>query len=156
MKQTAVDVLMYLFENFIEDETVIDPHRHELLDELEQLGFPLHEIRKAFNWLEELIVVQDSMRSPRKTTSTRIFSDLEKQLLDPECLGFLMHLENSDILTTTTRELVLDRVVALDVELDMEQLKWIVMIVLYNHPGEENAYAWMESMVFEQNVNYMH
>ncbi|MBI3186755.1 MAG: DUF494 family protein, partial [Gammaproteobacteria bacterium] len=61
-----------------------------------------------------------------------------------------------DILTPATRELVLDRVIALDVELDMEQLKWIVMIVLYNHPGEENAYAWMESMVFEQNVNYMH
>ena len=84
MKQTAVDVLMYLFENFIEDETVIDPHRHELLDELEQLGFPLHEIRKAFNWLEELIQVQDSLRSPRKTTSIRIYSDLEKQLLDIE------------------------------------------------------------------------
>jgi Smg protein len=156
MKQTAVDVLMYLFENFIEDETAIDPHRHELLDELEQVGFPLHEIRKAFTWLEDLIEVQDSMRSPRKTTSTRIFSDLEKQLLDTECLGFIMHLEDGDILTPATRELVLDRVIALDVELDMEQLKWIVMIVLYNHPGEENAYAWMESMVFEQNVNYMH
>ena len=156
MKQTAVDVLMYLFENFIEDETAIDPHHHELLDELEQLGFPLHEIRKAFTWLEDLIEVQDSMRSPRKTTSTRIYSELEKQLLDAECLGFLMHIEDSDILTPITRELVLDRVIALDVELDLEQLKWIVMIVLYNHPGEENAYAWMESMVFEQNVNYMH
>jgi Smg protein len=156
MKQTAVDVLMYLFENFIDEDTRIDPQRDIMLGELEQLGFPLHEIHKAFDWLEDLATLQGSLRGPRKITSTRIFSELEKILLDAECLGFLIHLEDNNILTPVTRELVLDRVVALDTELDIEQLKWIVMIVLYSHPGEENAYAWMESMVFEQNVSYMH
>ena len=38
---------------------------------------------------------------------------------------------------------------ALNHELDIEQLKWIVMIVLHTHPGEEDAYTWMESLVFD-------
>ena len=71
-------------------------------------------------------------------------------------MGFLIFLEHSGILTPITRELILDRVIALDTQLEIEQLKWIVMIVLYSHPGEENAYAWMESLVFDQIVDYMH
>jgi len=71
-------------------------------------------------------------------------------------MGFLLQLEQSGILTPFTRELVLDRVFALDTQVDIEQLKWIVMIVLFNHPGEENAYAWMESLVFDQGLDYIH
>jgi uncharacterized protein Smg (DUF494 family) len=31
-----------------------------------------------------------------------------------------------------------------------------VMIVLHSHPGEENAYAWMESLIFDEQVDLMH
>jgi len=41
----------------------------------------------------------------------------------------------------------------LDVELELDQLKWIIMIVLYSQPGEENAYAWMENLIFETSDN---
>ena len=77
-------------------------------------------------------------------------------MLNSESIEFIMYLEQSGILTSVTRELVLDRVIALDNELDTEQLKWIVMIVLHSHPGEENAYAWMESLVFDEQVDFMH
>ncbi|MDH5484980.1 MAG: DUF494 domain-containing protein [Gammaproteobacteria bacterium] len=157
MKQTVVDVLMYLFENIIGEETPVDPEREMVVDQLEELGFPQHEILRAFDWLEDLADIQnESGESGAESTSIRIYSELEKLLLDPECIGFLIFLEQSGILTATTRELILDRVIALDVELDIEQLKWIVMIVLYSQPGEQNAYAWMESMVFDQIVDYMH
>jgi len=86
----------------------------------------------------------------------RILSDEEKSLLDQEGMGFLLHLEQTGILTPFTRELVLDRVFALDTHVDIEQLKWIVMIVLFNHPGEENAYPWMESLIFDQDFDYLH
>ncbi|MCW9013395.1 MAG: DUF494 domain-containing protein [Gammaproteobacteria bacterium] len=156
MKQTVVDVLMYLFENIIGEDTAIDPERDLVVDQLEELGFPQHEILRAFDWLEDLADVQAEAKETGKENSLRIYSELEKMLLDAECIGFLIYLEQSGVLTATTRELILDRVIALDVELDIEQLKWIVMIVLYSHPGEENAYAWMESMVFDQFVDYMH
>lgn len=157
MKQTVVDVLMYLFENFIGEETFVSPESDVVIDKLEQLGFPQHEILKAFDWLEDLAIIQqDTPEEDDKDSSFRIFSDLEKELLDSECMGFLIFLEHSGILTPVTRELILDRVIALDTQLEIEQLKWIVMIVLYSHPGEENAYAWMESLVFDQIVDYMH
>ena len=157
MKQTVVDVLMYLFENIIGEEPHIDPERELVVNRLEELGFPQHEILRAFDWLEDLADIQhESTGREQAMQSVRIYSELEKLILDQESIGFLMFLERNGILTPTTRELIMDSIIALDVELDIEELKWIVMIVLYSHPGEENAYAWMESMVFDQSVSYMH
>ena len=160
MKQNVVDVLMFLFENYIGDDTEIEndePIRDSVQIRLEELGFPPNAINQAFDWLEDLAVLQETEElSPLETVSSRIYSPVELALLDHECQGFLMYLEQNDILTPFTREIVLDRVVALDTDVDIEQLKWIVMIVLFNHPGEENAYAWMESLVFDQGLNYIH
>lgn len=148
---------MYLFENIIGEDTYIDPERDIIANRLEELGFPHHEIMRAFDWLEDLADIQlETSGHEQSADAVRIYSDLEKLILDKECIGFLIYLEESAILTPVTRELIMDSIIALDVELDIEQLKWIVMIVLYSHPGEENAYAWMESLVFDQLVSYMH
>ena len=157
MKQTVVDVLMYLFENIIGEDLPFDAENILVFDRLEEMGFPQHEILRAFDWLQDLAdIEQKPLSTEEQLTSVRVYSELEMMLLDPECVGFLMYLEETGLLTATTRELILDRVIALDVELDVEQLKWIVMIVLYSHPDEENAFAWMESMVFDPIVSYMH
>jgi Smg protein len=157
MKQTVVDVLMYLFENIIDEDIPFDADNILVFDRLEEMGFPQHEILRAFDWLQDLAEIEQQP-SPTNilSTSVRVYSELEMMLLDPECIGFLMYLEQTGLLTPSTRELILDRVIALDVDLDVEQLKWIVMIVLYSHPDEENAFAWMESMVFDPVINYAH
>ncbi len=161
MKQNVVDVLMYLFENIITEENPRFTEHEHMYDRLEDMGFPQHEILMAFDWLETLSelhakkLATDNPRADISTGSIRIYSELEKLLLDNECIGFLIQLEQSQVITPETRELILDRVIALDVELDLEQLKWIAMIVLYSQPGEENAYAWMENLVFENNMSYI-
>ncbi len=39
---------------------------------------------------------------------------------------------------------------ALDAEeIDLDQLKWVVLMVLFYQPGREVAFAWMEDLVFE-------
>ncbi|MDH5516515.1 MAG: DUF494 domain-containing protein [Gammaproteobacteria bacterium] len=160
MKQNVVDVLMFLFEHYIGDD--IEEQAHESARDLaeirlEELGFPQMAINKAFDWLEDLAELQDIAElTPLTSTAMRVISQEEMSLLDQEGIGFLLHLEQTGILTPLTRELVLDRVLALDTQVDIEQLKWIVMIVLFNHPGEENAYAWMESLVFDQGLDYIH
>jgi len=157
MKQTIVDVLMYLFENFIGEDMPLDPEKEYVMDKLEQLGFSKHEINQAFDWLEDLAIQQlDEAIDLRAHSTTRVYSQLENMLLDSDGIGFLMELEQTGILTPVLRELIMDRVIALDSELDTEQLKWIVLIVLYSQPGEEKAYTWMENLVFDQNMNYMH
>ena len=161
MKQNVVDVLMYLFENIITDENPILTEHEHMFDRLEDMGFPQHEILLAFDWLEDLAEVHSHQLKhgqshyASKETSIRVFSDLEKILLGDDCISFLMHLEQRHIITPVSREIILDRVIALDVELELEQLKWIIMIVLYSQPGEENAFAVMENLVFENNLSYM-
>lgn len=160
MKQSVVDILMFLFEHYIGDDYDDDNQesaRGLAETHLEELGFPQFAIHKAFDWLEDLAELQDSAdESPLTSNAIRVLSHEEMNLLDLEGMGFLLHLEQSGILTPSSRELVLDRVFALDTQVDIEQLKWIVMIVLFNQPGEENAYAWMESIVFDQGLDYIH
>ena len=69
---------------------------------------------------------------------------------DVECRGFLMFLEQQGILDAIQRELVLDRAMALDQdEFDLDDLKWVVLMVLFNQPGQEAAFAWMETQMFD-------
>jgi uncharacterized protein Smg (DUF494 family) len=53
-EEKVLDVLMYLFENYIDDQNEVIPDQDALRVELTQAGFPRGEINKAFTWLEEL------------------------------------------------------------------------------------------------------
>ena len=71
----------------------------------------------------------------------RIFDTLEQARLDTDCRGYLVYLEHVGILSPTQRELVIDRLMALDGdEIDIEKLKWVVLMVLFSQPGQETAY----------------
>ena len=54
MNENLLDVLMYLFENYFEDEVVLGPDQETVKLELSQAGFPDTVINRAFNWLEGL------------------------------------------------------------------------------------------------------
>ena len=166
IKQSVVDVLMFLFERYLDDEETsetsnVTDKRDSIQLRLEEMGFHNQEINQAFDWLEDLAEVQADMQGNQeliaiKDTSIRIYSKEEKQLLDMESIGFLNFLEQTNILTSVTRELILDRVVALGHPLDAEQLKWIIMIVLHAQPGEENSIAIMEDFIFDSTIDHIH
>ncbi len=156
IKQSVVDVLMFLFERYLDDDELnetnrVTDKRDSIQIRLEEMGFHNQEINQAFDWLEDLADLQERQQFlPVKETSTRIYSEEEKKLLGIDSIGFLHFLEQTDILTPVTRELILDRVAALGHPLDAEQMKWIIMIVLHAHPGEENALALMENFIFDE------
>jgi Smg protein len=88
---------------------------------------------------------------------TRVFHGPELEKLDVECRGFLLFLEQHGVLDANQRELVLDRAMALDQdELDLDDLKWVVLMVLFNQPGSEAAYAWMETQMFADEPEPVH
>ena len=71
--------------------------------------------------------------------------------------GYLLHLENLGILSAQQREVVIDRLLALEADdIDIEQLKWVVLMVLFSQPGQENAYQRMEDLVFDERRDAMH
>jgi len=107
MKENVLDVLMYLFENYyMDDETEAGPDRESLHVELLEAGFPHGEINKAFDWLEELARHRETtLPAPQTGRSIRLFTDRECERLDTECRGFLIFLEQMDILTPASREI---------------------------------------------------
>ena len=41
-------------------------------------------------------------------------------------------------------------------DIDIEQVKWVVLMVLFNQPGQEANYAWMEDLMFDTEQEYRH
>ena len=64
MKENVLDVLMYLFENYMYDEPEDDPDRESLQSSLLQAGFSEIEINKAFEWLDGLADQRDAGQMP--------------------------------------------------------------------------------------------
>ncbi len=159
MKQNVFDVLMYLFENYMNDESEIDQDQDVLKEVLLEAGFKQNEIRKAFDWLEGLADLQDdpAVHATVPSSSIRLYSDDEYAKINTECRGFLLFMEQMGVLDHTTREMVIDRVMALEEEeVDLEQLKWVILMVLFNQPGHEAAFAWMEDLVLDEMAGVLH
>lgn len=61
------------------------------------------------------------------------------------------------MLNIETREMVIDRVMALDtLSFDLDDFNWVILMVLFNLPGCENAYQQMEDLLFEADEEYLH
>ena len=158
MKENVLDVLMYLFENYFYDEPEEEPDRSSMEENLHEAGFSNGEIDKAFDWLDGLAEQRFQPEFKMQTDQPiRIFVDSETTRLDTACRDFLMYLSNVGILDAQRRELVLDRLLALECdEITLEDVKWVVLMVLFNQPGQEANYAWMEDMMFDTEQDYRH
>ena len=155
MKESVLDVLMYLFEAFADADTEPEPDRNVLRGELLQAGFDEPNVDRAFAWLDELNE-SDGTDTPQ-VDALRVFSEAETARLGVEAVGYLMHLQHIGILRTAQLEIVMDRLLALgDADIDMEQIKWIVLIVLYSQSDQHEEYARMENLVFEDGPAALH
>lgn len=149
------DILMYLFENYIHSEAEVMVDHDLLTEELIRAGFHQDEIYKALSWLEKLTALQNSdaysYLTRRPSTSTRIYTTEEIKFLDVECRGFLIFLEQVNVLDFSTREMVIDRVMELDTkDFNITDLKWVVLMVLFNVPGKESACSQMEDLILDR------
>ncbi|GLP97699.1 DUF494 family protein [Paraferrimonas sedimenticola] len=148
------DILMYLFENVIHSEVELMVDQEELTEELTRAGFHRADILKALTWLEKLAELQESDTKPYLINaglgSIRLYTQKEMDKIDTECRGFLLFLEQAAVITPEVREMVIDRLMALEGRtLELEDLKWVVLMVLFNVPNSESAYAHMEDLLFE-------
>jgi len=155
------DVLMYLFETYIDNDADLHVDQDKLTRDLTEAGFEREDVYNALVWLEKLADYQEGLTEPMQLVSDplsmRIFTVEESQRLDADCRGFLLFLEQIQVLNLETREMVIERVLALDTaEFELEDLKWVILMVLFNIPGCENAYQKMEELLFESNEGMLH
>ena len=159
MKESVLDILIYLFENYFDAELELapEPDRDTLKEELERAGFSEREVGRALEWLEQLCADPERAGTIPTSRSIRVFDAREQMRLDSDCRGYILYLENIGIVNAAQRELVIDRLLALDArQIDIEQVKWVVLMVLFSQPGQENALLRMEDLVFDGRAEAVH
>lgn len=157
MKENIFDVLIYLFENYLDDDIDLIPDSEGIKSELLQAGFEQAEVNRAFDWLEALS--EQNNIKPGISSAFRIFCHQEEMKLDLECRGFLLFLEHSGILTATTREIVIDRALAIENEnekLTLDELKWTVLLVLLSQSDDDIAFSRMEDIIYDLTPALLH
>ena len=155
MKENIFDVLIYLFENHLDDDIDLLPDSEGIKTELLQAGFEQAEVNRAFDWLESL--TEQNNIKPSISSAFRIFCQQEEIKLDLECRNFLLFLEHSGILTPTTREIVIDRALAIENErLTLDELKWTVLLVLLRQSDDDVALSRMEDIVYDLTPALLH
>ncbi|MDE2447900.1 MAG: DUF494 domain-containing protein [Gammaproteobacteria bacterium] len=149
---TVLKVLIYVYDHYMLADPADVPERRHMLEDLQKRGFSVSEVVQAMEWLSALVgdqrAVPDTPDVEPDGAGLRIFADGELSRLSADCRAFLMLLDRQRVLTPQQRELVIERALALDVdEVEVEQLKWVVLLVLSSQPGQELAFARFEGVM---------
>jgi Smg protein len=153
---SVLDILIYVFDRYMLDAAPEVPEREHLARDLERAGFAPAKVERALDWLTELAFGHERVE-PAPAAGVRIFSDSELARLSTECRGLLLKLERARVLTVQQREIVIERMLALDAdEPDTEQLKWVVLMVLSSQPGQELAVERLGSLVADARLHAPH
>lgn len=157
------EVLMFLFENYMDSAVgvTLRSDNDAIVTELERVGFGRHEIDRALDWLDGLIRTQKAMEAARTplllAASMRHYTWDESECLGVEGQGLLLYLEQLGILDSVAREVVVDRVMALETRaIGLKQLRWIVLMVLFNRPECKNALMLLQDMILAEAFDVVH
>lgn len=153
------EILMYLFENYMDGGVALNADQETIVNELEQAGFTSNEIGRAMDWLDGLNRAQETVQAGPLLTShaIRYYSPDEADHLGIESRGFLLYLEQLQILDPMTREVVIDRLMALDSrEVDLGRVKWVVLIALFNQPDKKSALSLLQDMILSEAFDVLH
>ena len=153
MTNNILDVLTYMFDYLFEvaDDSVNEIDDITLKAHLSDAGFEVARIDKALDWLENIATLQDGETQLFTNTNggMRIYHNDEKLKLNAKSRGFLLFMENMGQINAVQREIIIDQVMSLDeAAISLEDLKWVVMMVLGNSEDEDMSPQWLESIVF--------
>jgi Smg protein len=154
MTNNIIDVLTFMFDFLFESaeqDSSQEFDDHRLKTHLSEAGFDADRIEKALVWLENIAALQDGKIASFDTfhNSMRIYSEHEKTKLDSRARGFIMFMENMGTHNASQRQIVIDQVMALEYsKLSIDDLKWVVMMVIGNSTESTVPSQWIESIVF--------
>ena len=153
------EVLMFIFENYMDSNISLKADNQTIMVELENVGFTRYEIDRAFDWLDGLSQFQVSVDTVPMLASRSIrhFIAEETEQLGVEGKGFILYLEQIGIIDPITREIVIDRIMALDnKEVDLGRIKWVVLMVLFSQPDKKSALSLLQDMILSDAFDVLH
>ncbi|MEE9448281.1 MAG: DUF494 domain-containing protein [Arenicellales bacterium] len=176
MKESVLDILIYLFEHYMLENPEQEPDEEAIMSELMQAGFNHRTIDHAFDWLENLAIMCEQheldhtdnqvenaqeinpliQTIPKNTHAIskyamRHYLPEEQGKLNLEARGLLLSLEQCGVLNPASRELVIDRLMALETDdIDIHHIKWVILMVLTNCQNEhEGVSDWTEALILD-------
>ncbi|HTT42573.1 MAG TPA: DUF494 domain-containing protein [Steroidobacteraceae bacterium] len=155
MTGSVLDILIYVFDRYMLSEPPQVPARAHLARDLQRIGFAPNNVERALDWLTALAFGHAQPQAV--SAGVRQYSDSELTRLSTECRGLLLRLEAAQVLTPLQRELVIERLLALDAdEADAESLKWVVLMVLSSQPGQELAVERLGGLMMDARAGARH
>jgi Smg protein len=118
-------------------------------------GFEADDIEDALEWLAALQArgVDDAPLPVQGQSSVRQFAGSEAQKIDVAGRGYLHFLEAAGVVDAAQRELAIDRIMALPgAHIGLEQVKLIVLMVLWTHGSRLDALIVEELLASERSV----
>ena len=125
MENSVFDILVYVFDHYMFEELPAAAERADIARDLETAGFGGVNLQRALDWLADLADERGRPGLGFNARAFRLYSNEETMRLDVGCRGLLLALEHGGILSPRQREIVIERLLALDAEeLNLEQVKW--------------------------------
>ena len=142
------EVLVFMFENYFAHHAM--PDADVMGQELSAAGFEQTDIDGAFDWYDEMKyrLTQPDIQYSHQYSGMRVFSETELKKINIESIGFVMFLQQANVINDMERDLIVDRAMALkQQEITVEEMRWITMIALWNE-GREKDYLFVEDAFF--------
>ena len=140
------DILVYLLETYYTPQAC--PEADVLAHKLAAVGFEHEDINDALGWLHGLAQTTErcgELAKNPQVDSRRVFTHYEYQTLGTEAIGFITFLENSGVLPTALREILIERAQATtESPISLEKIKIIALMVLWSQEAE------VDHLVFEE------
>jgi Smg protein len=153
------EVVMFLIENYMDNGVNLMPDKESVTAELEKIGFHKWEIDRALDWLDGLERMQKghTIEAGLSGLSMRHYLACEAQQLGVDGIGFLAYLEQVGVLDAATKEVVIDRLMALDKqEVDVARIQWVALVALYNQPQKKQALALLQDLILSDAFSQLH
>lgn len=154
MQHSVLDIMLYLFDYMVYEKNHI-LNTEDMRQNLSDAGFADEEITRALDWYQELTKTPRGLKKPQ-LSSIRLYTNEEMRKISVEARSFLYQLEKIGVIDSGLREVIVDKVMALDEDyLLLDDIKWIVLMSIFNQPDKAEALVWLEKMIVS-NGSEMH
>lgn len=160
MNDSLFGLLLYVFENYPQLDHTNDSKREAITEEMINYGFNKKDVDQIMEWFKTLNQQRQLLTNSNlkhDTSSHRVFSPRECDCMTPEARSRLLQLQQQGYIDTVTRELVLDRMIALDEpSLDAPEIDWLVLVVMYQDSDQPHQRRLIEDMVMLEESSICH
>lgn len=146
------EVLVFMFKNYFTNQDMLSDATLDdvtMEQELSAAGFEQDDILGAFGWFHEMksMFTTPTFDYSHEKTAIRIFTPSETKIINTESLGFLIFLQQAKVINDVERDLIVDRAMALNTSLGIEEIRWITMMALWSQ-GRDKDYSFVEDALF--------